>query len=82
MQKRILVIASIVDIAPAKYLVQEFKKLGCEILVVSDQDYENVDIVATKAVDIERICKKRNFRPEIILFVEGGNMNIFPTNLQ
>ena len=56
MQKRILVIASITDIAPAKYLVQEFKKLGCEILVVSDQDYENVDIVATKAVDIEIIC--------------------------
>ena len=82
MQKRILVIASITDIAPAKYLVQEFKKLGCEILVVSDQDYENVDIVATKAVDIERICKKRLFQPEIILFVEGGNMNIFPTNLQ
>jgi len=82
MQKRILVIASVTDIAPAKYLVQEFKKLGNKILVVSDQNHENVDIVATKAVDIERICKKSNFQPEIILFVEGGNMNLFPTNLE
>ena len=68
MQKRILVIASITDIAPAKYLVQEFKKLGNEILVVSDQNHENVDIVATKGIDIEKICKKNNFQPELSKF--------------
>lgn len=81
MKKRILVIASITDITPAKYLVQEFKKLGCEMLVVSDQTYENVDIVKTKAVNIERLCLKRNFQPQIIIFIEGGNMNLFPTNM-
>lgn len=82
MQKRILVIASITDIAPAKYLVREFKKLGCELLVISDQKYENVDLVATGAVDIRVICDTNDFEPELILFVEGGNMNLFPTSLE
>jgi hypothetical protein len=82
MKKRILVIASITDIAPAKYLVQEFKKLGAELLVISDEKYENVDIVETKAVDIEKVCLKKNFKPEIVLFIEGGNMNLFPTNME
>jgi glycosyltransferase involved in cell wall biosynthesis len=82
MQKRILVIASITDIAPAKYLVEEFKKLGCELLVISDQKYENVDLVATGAVNIRRICDSINFEPMLIIFVEGGNMNLFPISLE
>lgn len=82
MQERILVIASITDFSPAKYLVQEFKKMGCELLVISDQPYENVDIVETKAVDIARICLRKNFDPESIIFIEGGNMNIFPINME
>jgi Glycosyl transferases group 1 len=82
MQKSILIIASINDVAPAKYLVGEFKKIGCNLLVVSDQDYENVDTVKTQAVDVKKICDKNKFVPNIILFIEGGNMNLFPINLE
>ena len=82
MQKSVLVIASVTDIAPAKYLIEEFKKTGCNLLVISDQNHGDVDIVKTKAVDLKKICYRKNFNPDLILFIEGGNMNLFPTNLE
>ena len=77
--QHIVVIASTNDFSPANYLVNSFKKSGYELFVISDVKSVNSNFVANGAVNLEKILGKFQITPQLIVFVEGGEMGIFPT---
>jgi hypothetical protein len=75
-----LVVGSINDIAPVKYLIKSFHSMGWETFVVSDKKSNLARVNKYGAIDISGLVKKFNLKPEFLLFVEGGEMGIFPAN--
>jgi hypothetical protein len=82
MARQILLIGSITDISPARYLAQSFLDMGYDVFAVSDQAGKNVSLVRRRAVDIEKICRESAIKPDLMIFVEGGNMNLLPINFE
>ena len=82
MPTKILLIGSITDISPARHLMNSFINLECDVFVISDEANQGVNVVRTGAVNIANICASRKLEPDFLIFVEGGNMNILPTDFE
>lgn len=82
MAKLVLLVGSITDISPARHLTKSFIDIGYEVFAVSDASYENVSLVKKRAVDIAKVCLDFQIKPDFMIFVEGGNMNLLPINFE
>jgi glycosyltransferase involved in cell wall biosynthesis len=79
---RILVVSSIVPGTTALYLIGPLKDFGHEVHVVSDRAHPTVDSLANGVVDVPGWIEREGFRPDVLLFVEGGTRLIFPSGMQ
>lgn len=79
---RILILASLTQPATANYLIGALREVGSELLVCSDVASPLANLTVRGAVDVAEICSKQNFAPELVLFIEGGTMRVFPTGLE
>lgn len=79
---KIVVIASLTPQATANYLIAALKDLGHDLFVCSDLKSPLVDHLVYGAFDIHTICLRRNISAELVLFVEGGTMRLFPVGLE
>ena len=82
MAKLVLLVGSITDISPARHLTKSFIDIGYEVFAVSDESNENVSLVKKRAVDIAKVCQDFQIKPDFMIFVEGGNMNLLPINFE
>jgi len=80
--RRILVVSSIHPPATAIYLVEALRDIGHEVRVVSDRAHPTVDGLANGVFDVPRWIEREGFRPDMLLFVEGGTRLIFPSGMQ
>jgi hypothetical protein len=80
--RRILVVSSTRAPATVLYLIESLRELGNEVRVVSDWDHPGVDSLAIGAFDAARWAKREGFRPDALLFVEGGTRRIFPCGME
>ncbi len=78
----VLIIASVTEISTANYLITAFRKAGCRLFVCSDVAGDWVDLLVSGAVDVCEICHKYSFEPDLIMFIEGGSMRIFPIGVE
>lgn len=81
-QKNVLLVSSLNAISPANYLIAAFKDLGINVISVSDVDNINSQIKVCGKFDVGKYLAKTTVTPDFILFVEGGDMGIFPVNFQ
>ena len=79
-QKKVLLVSSLNAISPANYLFDAFRDLGIEIISASDVSSSNAQINIHGKFDVGKYLSKTNITPDLILFVEGGEMGIFPVN--
>ena len=82
MAKLVLLVGSITDISPARHLTKSFIDIGYEVFAVSDAPHKNVSLVKKRAVDIAKVCQDFQIKPDFMIFVEGGNMNLLPINFE
>lgn len=80
MTQQILVVSSLNSIAPANYLIDAFQNLGIEVIAISDVANKRADHVAIGAFDVQNYVALNDLQPDLLLFVEGGEMGIFPVN--
>lgn len=80
--RRILVVSSIQPPATAIYLIEALRDLGHEVRVVSDRAHPAVSSLANGVFDAGRWVEREGFRPDMLLFVEGGTRLIFPCGMQ
>ena len=80
MIQQILVVSSLNSIAPANYLIDAFRILGIEVIAISDVGNKRANHVANGAFDVQSYMALNDLQPDLLLFVEGGEMGIFPIN--
>ena len=78
----ILVVASLKPLATAEYLVHALCGEGHDVFVCSDFEGTACDLLARGAVDVYEICSNNGLSPELMLFIEGGSMRLFPVGLE
>jgi hypothetical protein len=81
-EKKILLVSSLNQISPANYLIDAFEEMSIDILAVSDVRGSRADVVSKGAFDVSRFLAKFNYTPDLLLFVEGGEMGVFPVNYE
>lgn len=79
---KILVVASLTPPATANYLIGALRDAKHEVFVCSDVVSPLVDQLVYGAVDVAKICAQHGFIPDLMLFIEGGTMRLFPTGLE
>ncbi len=80
MTQQILVISSLNSIAPANHLIDAFQNQGIEVIAISDVANKRANHVANGAFDVQNYVAINDLQPDLLLFVEGGEMGIFPVN--
>jgi len=80
--KRILVVSSTRPPATVFDLIDALREAGREVRVVSDWAHPVVDSLAIGAFDVARWAERAGFRPDALLFVEGGTRRIFPCGME
>jgi hypothetical protein len=79
---KILVFASLTVPATANYLICSLREAGHELFVCSDVSNSLASLKVRGAVDSIEICTSHGLTPDLLLFIEGGTMRIFPTGLE
>jgi glycosyltransferase involved in cell wall biosynthesis len=81
-QRKVLVVSSIEPGATALYLIEALRDIGHEVRVVSDRAHPAVDGLSNGVFDVSRWIEREGFRPDILLFIEGGTRLLFPSGMQ
>jgi len=79
---KILVLASLTLPATANYLIGVLREASHELLVCSDVASPLVDLKVRGVVDVAQICAQHSLEPDLVLFIEGGTMRLFPVGLE
>lgn len=77
----ILIVSSINHRTPAYHLIKALKAMGHEVIAISDTDSDLSDFVVPKAFRIENYLNVKQFKVDLLLYIEGGSMEIFPLDL-
>jgi hypothetical protein len=80
MKSTLLIISSLNKISPANYLIDSFELVGWNVVALSDVQSEKATYIYHGSVDLDHLIRLKNVNPDLILFVEGGEMAIFPVN--
>lgn len=79
---KILIFASLTPTATANYLIRALSDAGQELFVCSDIHSPLADLSVRGAVDVARVCAAYGLVPDLVLFIEGGTMRLFPVGLE
>lgn len=78
----IAIVTSLTQTSTARYLVDAFRRAGHITFVISDYADHVVQVCGRGAVDIAEVLDRHEVRPDLMLFVEGGSMQVFPLGLE
>ena len=81
MSDQIIVVSSLNSISPGNYIIESFEKKGFEVIAISDVSHPKARLVKFGSVDIAKYVIENKLKPRFLLFVEGGEMGVFPINL-
>ena len=78
----ILILSSLTKFNTANYIISSFKRYVNKVFVYSDVNSINADLYGKGFVSLRNILNKIPFYPELIFFIEGGTMQLFPYDLE
>jgi hypothetical protein len=81
-KKSIVVISSLTTFSTAAYLISAFKKNGHSVFVISDTPHSESNLMRSGAFNLPIVLKQYGISPDLVLFIEGGSMQIFPGGLE
>lgn len=81
MNNQVLIVCSLNSISPGNYLIEAFERKGFDVIVISDVFHPKAKMVKFGSVDIANFVNKNQLKPKFLLYVEGGEMGVFPINL-
>lgn len=77
----IVVISSLTTYSTAGCLISAFKKARHSVFLISDTNHPEVGLKCSGAFDLPNVLQQNNLSPDLVLFIEGGSMQIFPAGL-
>jgi hypothetical protein len=78
---RVAVVSSVDLRTPARFLVQSLRESGHQVIVISDVTNEFVDMKVSPTFSLVEVLSSKNFNADLLLYIEGGTMDIFPLDL-
>lgn len=78
----IIVFASLTLPATANYLIRALRDIGHEVFACSDVASTMSDLQVRGAVNVAQVCAWHGLVPDLVLFIEGGTMRLFPVGLE
>jgi Glycosyl transferases group 1 len=78
----ILFVASLRGIATANYWLRALRDLGHEVHACSDVATPDTNTVCGGLVDVAEVARAASFAADLLLFIEGGTMRLFPVGLE
>ena len=79
---KILIVASLAQPATSNYMIRALLDAEHDVFVCSDTHHQIVNHYASGGVDVAEVCATYRFVPDLLLFIEGGTMRIFPVGLE
>jgi|GEM_PF-1317480 len=79
--QKIVIISSLQSFSTAVYMIEALIDLGKDLYVISDLEHPLADTIISGAFNLPSLLKKNNIHPSLVIFIEGGSMNIFPIGL-
>lgn len=79
---KVFVVTSLSRFQTAGYIIRGLREAGCVVKVCSDIPHDLADVIGHGAVHVPNVLSKIGFRPDVMLFIEGGTMQIFPIALE
>jgi len=79
---KIALVSSLKPTATAVYFVRAFQELSDSVLVISDVAHPLADVLAKGFFDISDVLHKNHFQPDLVLFIEGGTMQLLPMGFE
>lgn len=77
----ILILSSLTKYTTALPIIRAAKK-NYNLFIYSDSKSRYADKVGPGIIDISILLKKIKFNPDLLLFIEGGTMELFPVGLE
>lgn len=68
--------------ATANYFITALKSQRHTVHVCSDINSIQVNTIVYGAFDVEKLLSRIKFRPDMLLFIEGGSMQLLPVGLE
>ena len=78
----VLFVASLGAYSTANYLLRALRDCGHHVFAYSDLARDGASEVGGGIVDVEALSRHHDFQPDLVLFVEGGTMKLFPIGLE
>ena len=78
----ILFVGSLTRIATANYLLRALRRQGHAVFAYSDVSHPEADATGPGVVDVATLCARHGLAPELVLFIEGGTMRLFPVGIE
>lgn len=79
--KKFLIVTSLSDNSTANYIIEAAIRENLSIFVYSDLPHSYADATGPGLVDVHLLLKRIGFLPDMLLFIEGGTMEVFPIGL-
>ena len=79
---KILAVASLTPSATANYIIGALREAKHDLYVCSDVANPLADQLVFGAVDVAKLSLRCPFTPDLLLFIEGGTMRLFPKGLE
>ena len=81
-KKSIVVISSLTTFSTAAHLISAFKKNGHSVFVISDTSHPESNLIRAGVFNLPAALKQYHISPDLVLFIEGGSMQVFPGGLE
>ncbi len=81
-KKSIVIISSLKGFSTAIFLIDAFKKNGNFVFVISDISHPVANVKYCGVFDLSDALKLHGVDPDLVLFIEGGSMQLFPIGLE
>lgn len=77
----IVVISSLTTYSTAGYIVEALIAEGHSVFVISDANHPSINARVNGVFNLPTFLNQKNLNPDLVLFIEGGSMQLFPIGL-
>ena len=77
----IVVISSLTSYSTAGYLIKALSQSGHEVFAISDKRHTLAQVNVQGSFVLSEILNKHEINPNLVIFIEGGSMQLFPQGL-
>ena len=79
--QKIVIISSFSERTPATFLKEAYVQLGHKVISIGSGPAKYVDIQRSGGFSLKPILKTLGIDPDLCIFVEGGEMDVFPVDI-